>query len=266
MAGCGAVGPKLDANSEGDAVRDQALAVFIDRTGTDRLDGQGGDNTDWKYVDVVDKGRLRINVSMDSPQSLLGGEVGFYDEFGNRLERFMVTTNQSNYIFAVEVEKIPNKYFVRAFTKDGGSVYSVGATLALAAAPPPPQPFQPVVEAPPEPVAAPTPRRRTKRRARPPAAKKPPPPPPPPPAADAVPVIGRVIRSIPAADNTSVTLTVRLPSNSGVTRGTRGKLYKGGAYLGVASILKVVGRTATGLVKVAPGKVTGRLTVKFPPR
>ncbi|MCB9534881.1 MAG: hypothetical protein H6704_01355 [Myxococcales bacterium] len=263
LAACGSVGPSIDSAQEGDEVRDQALAVYVDRTITDRLDGPEGDNTDWKYVDIVEQGRLRLVVNVDTPDRLLGGEVGFFDEFGNRLDRSLVLANQTTYVFATEVEKIPNKFFVRVFAKDGTSVYSVGATLSPKPAPPPPKPYTgPVVEVP---EAPPPPPKRAKPRARRPSKRPPPvkPPPPPPPVEPAATSVrATVVRALPAADGQSVTLHILLPKGKKLAKRS-GTLYRDGAPIGQVRITKgSVGRVY-GVIATPPGKVTGaRLEVE----
>lgn len=268
LAGCGSVGPNLDAASDGDEVRDRALAVFLERTITDRIEGSRGDNTDWKYIDVVDKGQLRIEVRLDTPEQVKDAEVTFHDEFGSRLERFLVIPNQENYVFSTEVEKIPNKYFVRVFSKEGTTTYSVGATLAYAPEPPPPT----RVQAPPEPepvYAEPEPRPRPQpkprpvvRRPKPQTAPTPPPQPPPqpPPAAS---VNGSVTRLIPGDDGQSVTITIRVPAGAEITKSTPGAVYRDGERLGAVQITKVAGTVVTARVNQPPGKFTGKLVVKF---
>ncbi|MEZ4469802.1 MAG: hypothetical protein R3F60_03155 [bacterium] len=79
---------------------------------------------------MVDKGGLRVDVGMDAPEDLKGGEIELFDEFGKRLDRRLVMANQTSYSFEVEVDKVPNKYFVRTFVADGRSTYSIGARLA----------------------------------------------------------------------------------------------------------------------------------------
>lgn len=264
LAGCGSVGPNLDAASEGDEVRDRALAVFLDRTITDRVEGDRGDNTDWKYIDVVDKGQLRVEVRLDTPEQVKDAEVTFHDEFGSRVERFLIIANQQNYIFTTEVEKIPNKYFVRVFSKEGTSTYSVGATLAYAPEPPPPT----RVQAPPEPepvYAEPEPQPRPRPKPRPVTRKPkpvavPPPPPPPPPTAS---VNGSVTRLIPGDDGQSVTITIRVPAGAEITKSTPGAVFRDGERLGAVQIVKVAGTVVTARVKQPPGKFTGKLVVKF---
>lgn len=269
VLGCGGVEVKLDNNSGGDAARDQAMAVFIDRTVTDRLDGQDGDHTDWKYVDVLDKGRLRIEVSVDTPENLKGAQVEMTDAFGNRLDRQLVGQGQTNYVFAREVEKTPDKFYVRVFAEDGRSVYTVGTTLAYAPEPAPP----PVAVAPPpeETASKPKPRKRRARRARKPKPKPKPKPPPvttpdPPPAVAPATITGRVVRIIPAKDDQSVQVTILLKGNDRVSGRVSATAYKGGARLGSVKILSNKGKQLVGRIDLPPGQVTGSIKVKFVPR
>lgn len=266
LAGCGGVESRLDGQSGGDAARDQAMAIFLDRTVTDRIDGPAGDHTDWKYLDVLDKGRLKIEVSFDTPDKLLAGEVEFTDEFGSRLERQVISGGQSNYIFTREVDKIPNKFFVRVFAQDGQSVYTVGSNMAyLPPENPPPQQVEPEPE--PEPEVAP--RRRTPVRRppveRPPVQKPPTREPDPPPVTASGPTVasGTVIRVIPAEDDQSVTLTIRMGSADPINKTTRATAYRGGSRLGRVTITDVTGRTITGVLGLPPGKVTGLIEVRF---
>ncbi|MCB9529601.1 MAG: hypothetical protein H6701_14635 [Myxococcales bacterium] len=266
LAGCGGVETRLDSQSGGDAARDEAMAIFLDRTVTDRIDGPEGDNTDWKYIDILDKGKLTIEVSFDTPEKLKGGEVEFTDEFGSRLERQPVTGGQSNYLFGKEVDKVPNKFFVRVFTKDGQSVYTVGSRMVYL----PPENPPPRVEPEPEPEPEPTrPRRPVKRPTTPtkrPTVVKPPPqkdPEPPPTASGPTVATGRVIRVIPAEDDQSVTLTIRLSSADPVDKTTKATAYRGGSRLGRVTITDVTGRTITGVLGLPPGKATGLIEVRF---
>lgn len=264
-AGCGGVETRLDSQSGGDAARDQAMAIFLDRTVTDRIDGPNGDHTDWKYLDVLDKGRLKIEVSFDTPEKLKGGEVEFTDEFGSRLERQPVSGGQSNYIFTREVDKVPNKFFVRVFAQDGQSVYTVGSNMAYLPQPTPPPVAEPEPE--PEPDPRPKPPVRRQQPSKPPVKVTPPPlkAPDPPPVSPSGPTVatGQVIRVIPAEDDQSVTLTIRLSSADPVDKRTPATAYRGGTRLGRVTITDVTGRTITGVLGLPPGKATGSIQVKF---
>lgn len=270
LAACSATDTRLDSNSGGDAARDQAMALFIDRTVTDRLDAPGGDHTDWKYVDILDKGKMRVEVSVDQPEQLGKAYVELTDAFGNRLDRQLVSQGQTNYVFTREVETVPDKYYVRAFTEQGGSVYTVGVRLAYAPAPPPPP--QPKIKEPepePEPVKK-QPRRRTPRTRPRPTPRPDPTPPPvekPPPTEEVIIVTGRVVRIIPAKDDQSVELTILLNGADPVGRTTHSAVaYRGGSRLGPVTGLRVEGRQVIGDLALPPGKVTGSITVKFTPR
>jgi hypothetical protein len=261
-AACGSVAPSVDGQSEGDQDRDLARAVFLDHTVTDRIDGNAGDNTDWKYVDVVEQGELQITVSVDRPDGLEGAEVVFYDEFGGLLKRHPVEPSENIYRLALDVEKIPNKFFVRTFTKGGESPYTVGARLA----PPPPPPAPVVSPPPPPPEPEPQPVRRPppppRPTPRPVATPKPPPAPAPAPAAF---VTGDVVRVIPADDNQSVTISIRLRGNADVAKGAGGWVLKGGSRIDGArlTVVSVRGQNVQAVVRQPPGKFSGSLTVQI---
>ncbi len=258
---CGSVGPNLDS-IEGDFERDRANAVFIKRSVTDRLEPDKGDNTDWKYVDVLDQGKLTVTIGIDQPERLLEGDIELFDEFGNRINRYRVEPNQTVYVFEEDVRKIPNKYFVKLFAKQGGSPYTVGVDQALP--PPPPDPV--VVSAPtPGPLdAAPPPRARTRAPGPP---KAGPTPSTAAPAAVAS-VGGKIFRVIPSEDNTAVTIAIKLDEGATVAQGDRGQVYRdGGPVEGAGfTVSSVSGRTAQARVNAPPHKFTGTLTVKISTR
>lgn len=266
LAACSANDARLDSNSGGDAARDQAMAVFVDRTVTDRIDAPGGDHTDWKYVDVLDPGRMRVEVSVDTPEQVEKAFVELTDAFGNRLDRQLVTPAQTNYVFAKEVENAPDKFYVRMFSEKGSSVYTVGVRVAYAAPPPPPPKPTQVVEAPEPPPKTKTRRKRTRRTVTRPTKKPPPPPvkePPPPPPPPAEAVTGRVVRIIPTKDDQAVILTIFVPTGSDVRVGQRATVYKGGSPAGKITVSKVEGRRVTARFDRAPGQATGLTKVKF---
>lgn len=256
LCACGSVQPQLDWASDGDQMRDRALAFFLDATADDRIEATNGDNTDWKYIDIIDPGRLRVAARVDTPERLEAGSVGLYDKFGGLIERQLIKPNQTNYVFGTRVSKVPAKYFVQVFAKSGISVYSVGADLKR---PPAPAAPQPVAVAPaPTPVAAPTRRRRTKRRRSRPVPKRAAPPPQPP-AAAVTTVRGRVVRVIPTETPKRSVISIRLSSNAKVPVGARGHVVKSGERFPF-KVTKSRGRKITASISVPPGKLTGNLT------
>jgi hypothetical protein len=266
-AGCGTVPSNLDSSDEGDNERDRAMAVFIDRSVTDRLDGDNGDNTDWKYVDVVEPGKLKITVSLDHPEALEQAEVELTDEFGSRLDRSVVEANQPVYVFDQQIKK-PTKFFVKIFARHGGTPYTVGSSLEMpppppeptvvtaAPAPPPPPPMEPAVpnKIKPKPI---TPPKTGPVVAAPPTAA-------PAPAPAATKVGGRVIRVIPAEDNASVTISIKLDEGAVVSPGDRGTVFKGsGESIGDFVVTSVSGRSAQAKVSKPPHLFNGSLSVSI---
>jgi hypothetical protein len=264
VAGCGTVPPNLDASDEGDNERDRALAVFIDRSVTDRLDGDNGDNTDWKYVDVIEQGKLKITVSLDHPENIDQGEVELTDEFGSRIDRAVIEPNQPVYVFNQQIRK-PTKFFVKIFARHGGTPYTVGSALELP--PPPPEPTVVAAPAPPPPppMEPAVPRVGPKK----PAVVKPGPPTPapataaPPPPAPTARIGGRVIRVIPAEDQNSVTISIKLDDGAVVAVGDRGTVFKSGESIGDLQITSVSGRNAQAKVNKPPHLFNGSLTVQI---
>ena|GEM_PF-2182809 len=277
LVGCGAV--QLDAQTEGDGVRDQAMGVFVGRTVTDRVDGDTGDNTDWRYIDTVDPGRLELEITFDNPERLAEAEIEFLDEFGTRIDRFLISGSKSNYVFAREVQQTPAKFYIRVFAQMGSSVYSIGArqSIAASAKPEPVETKQTVkvvkvtVEKKKKKKRKRTKRRRPKKTTKKTTKKtvkvtktvvkketKPV-------TTNAAPIKGTVIRIIPADDNNSVTLTVNLKGGARVPKGATGTVYKGGTALGKMRVASVSGKRVTGVLRVRSGKAKGLLKVVFPP-
>ncbi len=295
LAGCGGVSSGLDGKSEGDEVRDQSLALFLDRTMTDSLDGVDGDNTDWKYLDLVEKGGLRIDVGIDQPEGLKGGEVELFDEFGKRLDRRLIMPNQTSYSFELEVEKIPNKYFVRTFTQEGRSSYSIGARLAPDPGQPEPRTVVQVRPEPeePEPAEAPVtcPAGQTlkgkrcvcpaglvkagskcveKKVAPPPVVAEAPRTQAPPPVvieapktaaaplqtAGKITVTGSVVRVVPSEDGRSATISIRLDADFDMKKGGQGTLYKNGNEEARFTVTRARGRQALATVNMSTADLT----------
>lgn len=268
--GCG--GASLDARTGGDGVRDQAMGLFVNESSiTDGLDADEGDNTDWRYVDVTDEGRLTVTVSVDKPDQLSGGEVSVHDEFGGQLERQLVAGSRSTFTFAQEVEKSPTRFFVRVFAEGGRSPYSVGAMQSIRASKvvAPPKVAEP--EPPPDVEPEPPPRRpppgRQPRKVSTPkrtvAVTPPPSRPEPPPAQPlAAAIEGFVTRVIAGKNNESCELTIRLTGGT-VAKGQRGDLVRGGEVLERVVVTRASGSNLSATVPLPPGKLTGSLRVRF---
>lgn len=265
LCGCGAIGGGLDSQSEGDEVRDRArLAGEVNQSVTDRIDGSNGDNTDWKYLNVFDKGDLTISVRMDSPEKVEGGEITLHDDFGARLDRQTLDPKRPDYYFKIPVNKKPSKYYVRVFAEAGTSAYTVGSQLRLPPAPPPPPPPVQVTQVQPDPAPPPPPQPRRRRRVRPKPKVQPEPPPPPPPAPVGEQISARVFKVIDSGDGGAL-LTMKLSASGAVRKGMSGQLFKNGSALPQkVRITSVSGKIAKGKTSVHYSKLlTGSIKVKF---
>ncbi|MFN3202993.1 MAG: hypothetical protein ACE366_31660 [Bradymonadia bacterium] len=263
LTACGAIGGGIDSRSEGDEVRDRArLAGQVNQSVTDRIDGANGDNTDWKYLDVFDKGDLTISVRMDAPEGVEGGEITLHDDFGARLDRQTITAKRPDYYFKIPVNKKPSKYYIKVFALGGTSAYTVGSQLRLPPEPPPPPPPTVVtrVEPPPPPPPQPKRRKRTVRRRT--VKPPPPPPPPPPPTVDAI--TARVFKVIDSGDGGAV-LTMKLSKAGAIRKGMQGRLSKNGSALPQRVVITSVnGKIAKGKTNVHYSKLlTGSIKVRF---
>lgn len=298
VAGCAGISTQLDTNSDGDEVRDQAKGLFLENTRTDSIDGGEGDNTDWSYIDIIDVGGLQISVGVDNPERLKGAYVSLFDGFGKRLDRRLIVPNTTSYVFKRDVDK-PDKFYIKFFTEDGKSVYSLGARIALdptakptRVVPVPAEEPEPAAEPEAQPVDCPkgmVARRGTcqcprgyykagsrcrKRRPKPAAVAAPKTAAPVAPVTSAPKVApapagrvigGRVTRVLPSADGQSVTIVISLDA-PGVKAGNTGQLYKNGAAVrgGRVRVTKARGKAAKARVPVASADLgTGGLTVKI---
>jgi hypothetical protein len=140
LPGCGPVQTRPDTNTGGDGSRDEAAGLSEGRSMTDRLEGEGGDNTDWKYLDLDEIGTLTVTVNFDHPERLTGAYVDLYDAFGARIRREDVTPDQTAYTFRDEVEESPSKRYIRLYAQNGTSIYTIGARLVVRAPPEAPKP------------------------------------------------------------------------------------------------------------------------------
>jgi len=132
--------PLPDSNTGGDGSRDEAVGFSVERSVTDRIEGSVGDNTDWKFVELKDKGALAVTVVFDQPEALTGAYVELLDAFGSRIERTDVKPDRKAYTLHDEVEKVPGKRYIRLSTQTGDSIYTIGTAITVRTPPKAPDP------------------------------------------------------------------------------------------------------------------------------
>ena len=140
LTACGPMAPIPDSNTGGDGSRDEAVGFGGQRSVTDRIEGEVGDNTDWKYIELEERGALAITVVFDRPQVLTGAYVELIDAFGARVQRLNVTPDEKTYTLQDEVEDVPSRRYIRLATQTGTSIYTIGTALTVRAPPKAPDP------------------------------------------------------------------------------------------------------------------------------
>ena len=123
---CGSADP--EANSGGDAFRNEAAEMKLDELVTGELDRDGGDTTDWKFVKLEDPGKFTVTLSTDKKSTAV--LVGVYDKFGVEVGVGAKKKGSEDAIKVPVNAKLAGKYFVRVEHRDGDkSTYSLKASL-----------------------------------------------------------------------------------------------------------------------------------------
>ena len=101
----------------------------------DRLDYNGGDREDWRYILVSEPGTMTIKINVDQPANIDGG-WNIIDSEGRTLHRQSFSKSQGYYEFS----NFPVKrgvYYFQTFATAGKSVYTIATSFQPNLAPPP---------------------------------------------------------------------------------------------------------------------------------
>ena len=217
-AACGNVEVRPDSQSGGDHERPGAKQLVLDKLTDDYVNAKEGDNTDWKYFKIKQKGILELTVYWDNRD--VDAYIDVRDRFGALLDTRRHSAELEKDQIDIKVES--GTHFLRLYTEKGASVYTIEAIF---------QPFDhsPEDDVTPEavplggdffgePLPAPAPivdKPGRRRRRRPANVKQP--------AAteQGVPVNGTIVRIIPGKRRLSF-LTISLGKKDGITQGTKG--------------------------------------------
>lgn len=140
LAGCGPMAPLPDSNTGGDGSRDEAMGFGGQQTVTDRIEGDVGDNTDWKFIELQAQGALAVTIVFDEPELLAGAYVELVGPFGERIQRENVNREESTYTLHDEVTEAPSKRYIRIATEVGTSIYTIATAITVRAPPKEPDP------------------------------------------------------------------------------------------------------------------------------
>ena len=109
----------------------------------DRLDYDGGDREDWRYIIVSEPGTMSITINVDNPAKIDGG-WNIYDSELRALHSQSFSKGQGYY----EFKNFPVKrgtYFFKTYATAGKSIYTIATAFQ-------PTPAAPVVVAEPDPI------------------------------------------------------------------------------------------------------------------
>lgn len=121
--GCGNVELRPDHASGKDFERNGAQQLVLDKLTDDYIDAKLGDNTDWKYLKVPDRGILELVIYWDNKD--VPSVIDVRDRFGALLDSRRHSSELDKDQLDLKVE--PGTHFVRLNTPEGSSVYTIEA-------------------------------------------------------------------------------------------------------------------------------------------
>ncbi len=123
LSGCGGGEVKPDSASGEDFERAGAQELFLDKLTDDYIDAEAGDNTDWKFFKIRQRGILELTIYWD--QKRVGSIIDVRDRFGVLIDSRRHSAELEKDKMDLKVE--PGTHFVRLFTDRGKSVYTIEA-------------------------------------------------------------------------------------------------------------------------------------------
>lgn len=128
MVAATACGEDPEENSGGDAYRNEAQAIPLGEWVAGDLDGDGGDRTDWKAVELDSGGKLNVELNADEKGAAV--DVRVYDRYGYPLGSVARPKGGGGPVKVTVKAKRDGRYFIMIQQKSGvGTAYSVRATV-----------------------------------------------------------------------------------------------------------------------------------------
>lgn len=125
VIGCGGGEIKPDSASGDDFERAGAAELFLDKLTDDFLDANKGDNTDWKFFKIRERGILELTVYWDNKN--VGSIIDVRDRFGVLIDSRRHSPELEKDKLDLKVE--PGTHFVRLYSNKGASVYTIEAVF-----------------------------------------------------------------------------------------------------------------------------------------
>ncbi|MGK0357748.1 MAG: hypothetical protein ACI9U2_000025 [Bradymonadia bacterium] len=122
LTGCGSTQIKPDSASGKDFERAGAQQLFFDKLKDDFLSASEGDNTDWLFFKVQEKGFLKLTIFWDDHKDVQS-IIDIRDRFGALLDSRRHSAEVEKDQIDLRVEA--GTHFIRLNTKKGDSVYTI---------------------------------------------------------------------------------------------------------------------------------------------
>ncbi len=123
--GCGNVELRPDHASGKDFERAGAKQLVLKKLTDDYIDATVGDNTDWKFLKIPDRGILELVIYWDNKD--VRSVIDVRDRFGALLDSRRHSNEIDKDQMDLKVE--PGTHFIRLNTQNGASVYTIEATF-----------------------------------------------------------------------------------------------------------------------------------------
>ena len=125
VIGCGDSEVKPDSASGDDFERAGAAELFLDKLTDDYIDAKKGDNTDWKFFKIRQRGILELTVYWDNKN--VGSIIDVRDRFGVLIDSRRHSSELEKDKLDLKIE--PGTHFIRMYTARGASVYTMEAVF-----------------------------------------------------------------------------------------------------------------------------------------
>ncbi|MCA9563351.1 MAG: hypothetical protein KC561_07670 [Myxococcales bacterium] len=114
--------PEEDSSDTENSTIAGAMGLF-DMVVNDSVSADAGDNTDYRYVDVSERGSMTLRVRFLA--ATVDGEVSIHNDYGDILRREPITQGQQE-VLVEDFNVVPGRYYVRVFAANGGADYAIG--------------------------------------------------------------------------------------------------------------------------------------------
>ena len=120
----------MGSNSGGDESIGGARGLF-DMVVNDGVDATTGDNTDYKYFDIDERGSVTIRIRFQ--QIGVTGSVAIHNDYGDILHNQGISPEEQE-VRIEDFDVLPGRYYVSLSIREGRADYAIGRDFTAAVA------------------------------------------------------------------------------------------------------------------------------------